>query len=214
MSTAETTLDHRAVRLTAPVGAAVFLGSYLAVDLVAGDAERPLPDAPATAIFDYVTGNATGVAMTGVMQLVSVLGLALFVHAVRRVRGTGASHLVGYAAVVAMCLSVTASFVTAAFGADLSASTVAAITKGGFYAGGVGHVVLLGTYVWLTRGAFRARAIRIFGAVAAVPAFLSLSSLLFYYGNAFILLGRLLGMAWIIVAAVAAVRGGVRRVAS
>lgn len=143
-------------------------------------------------------------------SVISVAGLAVFVHSVRRLIGSDGrtrwGHVAGYAAVAVMCVSVLASLGMALFAADLSAGTVSVIRTFGFITGGVAHVVALGTYVWLTRVGYPARGIHVFGALAAAPAFMSLSSLLFYYGHVFILFGRLLCMAWVVVAAVGLVR--------
>lgn len=194
-------------------GAIVFPASYLAVDAVADTSALPKPDAAAAEVYRYVVDNASNVAMTGVMQLISVAGLAVFVHSVRRVIGSSGrlrwGHTAGFVAVAAMCVSVLASFAMALFAADLSVGDVSTIRTVGFITGGVAHVVALGAYVWMTREGHPSRGVRIFGLIAAVPAFLSVSSLLFYYGNAFILVGRLLCMVWVVACAIALVRTAV-----
>ncbi|MGH3468053.1 MAG: hypothetical protein ACRDQF_10020 [Thermocrispum sp.] len=200
-------------RIAALAGAIVFPASYLAVDIVADAGKMPLPDAPAGEIYRYLVDHASSTALTGVMQLISVAGLAVFVHSVRRIVGSSGrarwGHVAGFAAVAAMCLSVLSAFVLAATVADMSISTASTVRTFGFITGGVAHVFALGAYVWLTRERHPARGIRLFGAIAAVPAFLSISSLLFFYGNVFILIGRLLCMVWVVVAAVAMVRAGI-----
>jgi hypothetical protein len=52
--------------------------------------------------------------------------------------------------------------------------------------------------------------VRVLAYVAVVPAVLSLSSLFFFQGAAFILLGRLLCMIWTVSAAVSVTRGMAR----
>lgn len=200
-------------RRTALAGAIVFPASYFLVDVVANPGKIPMPDATADEVYNYAVTHASSVALTGVMQLISVIGLAVFVHSVRRVIGSdgrkGWGHTAGFAAVTMMCLSVLTMFGSALFAADMSAGTVSTIRTVGFITGGVAHVLALGAYVWLTREGHPAKGVRIFGMVAAVPAFLSITSLLFFYGNAFILIGRILCMVWVVVAAVALVRAGV-----
>lgn len=200
-------------RAAALAGAIVFPASYLAVDLVADAGERPLPDAPASEIYSYLVDHTSSTALTGVMQLISVAGLAVFVHSVRRIVGNEGrarwGHIAGFTAVAAMCLSVLSLFVMSATVTDMSVGTASAVQTFAFLTGGVAHVLALGSYVWLTREKHPARGIRIFGAIAAVPAFLSLTSLLFFYGNMFILFGRLLCMVWVVAAAIALVRAGI-----
>ena len=50
------------------------------------------------------------------------------------------------------------------------------------------------------------KAVRVFAYVAAVPALLSVVSLVWFNGSVFILLGRLLCMTWTVVAAVSVSR--------
>ena len=66
----------------------------------------------------------------------------------------------------------------AATASTLSVDTVIALRTANFLTGGVLHVMSLGVFVWLTRTAFPGRGIRVFGAVAAVPALLSVVSLM------------------------------------
>jgi hypothetical protein len=74
-------------------------------------------------------------------------------------------------------------------------------------AGGTLHVVALGVVVVLaSRIPGFGKRIRVFAYVAAVPALVSVVSLVWFNGSVFILLGRLLCMIWIVVAAVSVSR--------
>lgn len=202
------------------VGAIVFVGCYLLVDVVKGAVEtssQPLPNDPDNDIYRYLVDNSAAVAMTAGMQLLSMVGLLLFI-----INGRGGlalpddsrvnrGHAAGLLAVVAMTVSVALSMVLAATASTMSVGTAVTLNTASFIAGGVTHVVCLGIFALLTSRAHTSRPVRIVGVVAAVPALLSLISLVWFYGSAFILLGRLLCMAWSITTAVSLVRGGSSR---
>jgi hypothetical protein len=197
-------------------GALGFVACYLAVDLVAGrvaTSPLPLPGASAAEVYAYMTGNPAAVALTALCQLASVAGLLVFVLATRRALGPAGddrrarwAQAAGVGAVLLMVASSALALVLAATASTLSVDTVVALRTASFLTGGVLHVMSLGVFVWLTRTAFPGRGIRVLGAVAAVPALLSVASLIWFYASVLILLGRLLCMVWTVASGVAMVR--------
>lgn len=223
MSTSSHVHDHvegtRSARRPAVLtllGAVVFVGCYLLVDVVKGALEtgsQPLPNDPDNEIYRYLVDNSAAVAMTAGMQLLSMAGLLLLVINGRRALALPADsrirrgHLAGLLAVAAMTVSVALNMVLAATASTMSAGTAVTLSTAGFIAGGVTHVVCLGIFVLLTSRVHTSRLVRIVGVVAAVPALLSLISLVWFYGSALILLGRLLCMIWTVTTGVSLVRG-------
>ena len=80
------------------------------------------------------------------------------------------------------------------------------LNQAAFVTGGTLHVASLGVYIALTGRTYAERSVRGLAWVAAVPAVLSLISLVWFYGTALILLGRLLSMAWLVLAGAALTR--------
>lgn len=205
--------DRRPAML-ALLGAVAFAAFYFSVDIVqsaVANASLPMPNAPDDEVYHYFVTNQAAGALIAVAQLLSVGGLAVFIGYVRRILGPATEpravwgQRAGWAAVAAMVVSVGLSLVLAFAATDMSVGTVVAIRQATFIAGGVAHVVLLGTFVGLLGRELPHRGLRVFGIVAMVPALVSLISLVWFYGNAFILLGRLLCIAWTVAAGIALV---------
>lgn len=194
----------------APVG---FLGAYLAVSPVSGafaDRPLPLPGSPASEVAAFYAANPTAVGVTAALQTLSVVCLAVFVAALApALRAAGAARLptVGYLSTAAMVVSSALSLILAAVAASASDATVTVLRQAGFYAGGVVNVVTLGVFVLgsallLGRERLFGAPTRWFGVVAGGIAVLSVLSLVFYYANAALPLGRVLSMVWAVVAGV------------
>jgi hypothetical protein len=210
MSTTTQVRPKRRPAMLALLCAIAFAVCYFSVDIVqsiVATGSLPLPDAPDGEVYDYFVANGTAVALVAVAQLLSAGGLAVFITYARRTLEprTGWGQRAGLAAVAAMVVSVGLSLVLAFAVSQLSVDAAVAIRQASFIAGGVAHVALLGTYVGLVSRELPKRGLRIFGIVAMVPALLSLISLVWFYGNAFILLGRLLCIAWTIAVGIALV---------
>ncbi|MDV3222351.1 hypothetical protein, partial [Intrasporangium sp.] len=131
----------------------------------------------------------------------------LFVLTLRRVTSrvdaAGRAMPWGLASVGSMLVASILAWVLAVAAGTASVETVGALRTANFIAGGTAHVVLLGVFVLLAaRIPNTTKPIRVLSIAAAVPAVLSLSSLVVFEGAALILLGRLLCMVWAICAAV------------
>jgi len=104
-----------------------------------------------------------------------------------------------------MALSSALSFALAALAPTASLDVVSTLRTANFIAGGTAHVLALGLFALLaSRIPGYGRGVRVLAWVAAVPAVASLVSLIVFEGAALILLGRLLCMVWVVVAAVTA----------
>ncbi len=208
-----TPADVRA-RFLPLVGAIVFLLAFVAVALAGPlltEDTLPLPGSPDAEVFAYVRRNGDVLLVTGLLQATSALGLALFTAAVtRRLADARVGHLrqIGAGAVVALQRSAVTSAVTAASARSAGPSTVAALQQVTFVLGGVVHVVLLGVLVWLaSRDRTWSRPVRVLGAIAAVPAVLSVLSVPLFAASVLLPLGRVLCMVWTVTAGVSALRG-------
>jgi hypothetical protein len=158
------------------VGATLFLLAYLAVSpaqSALSDRSAPLPDDPASELLAYVRANAEAVFAVAALQVVSILGLAVFLRAVlpvlRSANATAADRLrtAGLLSVAAMLVSSALMCVTALVASSSSEDTVAGLRMASFYAGGVANVALLGIFVFGT-----ARVLAQSGAVGAVAGLL------------------------------------------
>lgn len=204
----------RGPAITALAGAIAFVGAFVAINVVQSTASTPLPmpNAPDAEVYRYLTDNTVTVGLNAAVLLLSACALAVYVRSTRRAVPLSHDprslwgHRAGMIAVVAMAVAGGLGFVLALAAGQLSVDTAVALRQANFIAGGVAHVAFLGGYVGLTSRAYPSRGIRVFGIVAMVPALLSLTSLVVFAGSVFILIGRLLCMAWIITAAVAVVR--------
>lgn len=210
-TTSTSTAGRRAVRpagAAALLGAVVFLGAYLANDAARGAVatrEMPLPNAAPEVLLEYVRGEGPALVLPALTHLVSVAGLLLFVLALLRVAPVGAGTAPARWGPVAVVVAVASMTVSAALSiltatVTLSDTVTLVVHQASFVTGGVAHVVALGLGVALLGRMFAARGVRVFSVVAAVPAILSVISLVWFYGNALILVGRVLSMAWVLVA--------------
>lgn len=191
-------------RWTLLIAAVGFLLFYLLTDFVApalASSSLPLPDDPTGETRGWYADNGlAAVAMAG-CQFLSVCFLGLFAMLL-----PGSNRLVQAGGLVAMTLMMVSSALgcfLAAVAEDASLDTVSVLRTASFVAGGAAHVVVLGVFVRLAsllRGF--TRKLRVFAVVVLVVSLASLSSLVWFYGSAFILLGRLLAMIWVISAAV------------
>ena len=115
---------------------------------------------------------------------------------------------VGWIAVVAMLVAVALSITVGVTASTAAPDLLVALWNAAFIAGGVVHVVALGLFVGLaSRFPGWSRPIALFGLAAAVPAVLSVASTLWFYASVLLPVGRLLCMAWLIVAGISLLRG-------
>jgi len=195
-----------------------FVALYLATDFVTpnlASSALPLPDDPARQVRDWYAENQLAAVMIGVTQLLSVCALGAFAvllprtaRSAAQLTSTRRARPWGLVAVAVMMLSSVLGWVLAAVAPAASLDVVSALRTANFVTGGTAHVVALGIFVWLaSRTPGFGKPVRGLGAVAVVVAFLSLSSLVWFYGAAFILLGRLVCMLWSVCAAVSIIRG-------
>ncbi|GAB2477058.1 hypothetical protein GCM10027063_17690 [Promicromonospora xylanilytica] len=207
-TTASTTAD---VGGAAIAGAAVFLAAYLAVDPVAGAlADRSLPfDGTTAEIAAYYVANPAAAVVGAALQVVSVLGFAVFARSVRPALGTAGRRLnvVAAASVGAMLVSAAATAVIAGLAPSVSADTVGVLRQVSFYAGGVANVATLGFFAFAASRILGSRGLlgrptRVLGYVAGTLAMLSVLSIAFFYASALLPAGRVLSMVWTVVAAV------------
>jgi hypothetical protein len=188
------------------IAACGFVLAYFATEFVTSSAAAsalPLPDSSSAAARDWFAANQLAAVLMGACQAVSVAFLAWFTVAV----GARRARPWGLAAVGLMLLASVCAWVLAAVASSASLGTVELLRDANFIAGGTAHVVALGLFAFLTsrEGGF-GRPVRVLSLVALVACLLSLFSLAVFQGAAFILLGRLLCMAWAISAGVSLTR--------
>jgi hypothetical protein len=197
------------------LGAVGFVLLYFSADFVVpnlASSALPLPDASSTEARAWFAGNRLAAVMLGICQFLSVLALAVFVtrlsgiaRLIRRPASTATRW--GLAAVALMMLASVCMWLLAAVAPSASLGAVAALRTGNFIAGGTAHVLALGVFAVLaSRTVGMSKPVRVLSYVAAVPAVLSVVSLVWFEGAVFILLGRLLCMVWTISAAVSVTR--------
>lgn len=202
------------VLIAAAVG---FVLLYLATDFVTpnfASSTLPLPNDPVADVRDWYADNQLAAVLMGVTQFLSVSSLAAFVTRLPGVVRTVAQQVAaerariwGLAAVALMMLSSALAWLLAAMAPSASLDTVSVLRTSNFIAGGTAHVLALGVFVLLAaRMPGFGKPVRVLAYVAAVVSALSLSSLFFFQGAAFILLGRLLCMIWTVSAAVSITR--------
>lgn len=195
-----------------------FMLLYFAADFVApnlASSALPMPNAPIAEARAWFAENQLAAAMLGAVQFLSVSALAVFVVKLRthlatsplQAAGVSRSTPWGLAAVALMMLSSVLMWLLGALAAGASPDVVSVLRTANFVAGGTAHVLALGVFVILTsRLPGTSKPIRVLGYIAAVPAVLSVISLVWFQGAVFILLGRLLCMVWTISAAVSVSR--------
>lgn len=199
--------------ITPLLGAIAFLVCYLAVDVAAGAVRTgamPLPGDPADAVYEYLRANTTASILTGALQALSVLGLAVVTAgpATRIGSRRGPAVALGAIAVAAMLASAGLSIATGIVAPSSSVDTVVALRDAGFYTGGAAHVVALGLFVLLvSRAEGWTRPVKVMGWIAGVPAVLSILSVLWFYASPLLPVGRLLCMVFLIVAGASLARG-------
>ncbi|TDQ00919.1 hypothetical protein [Labedaea rhizosphaerae] len=187
-----------------------FILCYQAVGFVGGafaSSALPLPNASGAEAQAWYVRNGLSATVSAICQLLSVLCLGLYAAVLRRTGRIDKQARWAYAAVAMMVLSCLLSWAMAAYAGSVSAETLGALRTANFITGGTAHVALLGVFVLLAAkaGGF-GKGIRVFAWVAFVPAVASVVSLVVFQGAALILLGRLLCMAWTLVAAIAVAR--------
>jgi hypothetical protein len=212
----------RGAALPLLAGAVGFVLFYVSNDFVVpnlASSALPLPDAPAADARAWFADNQLAAIVSGLVHAVSVTCLAVFVAALRRSGSAerraalGRAVPWGFGAVGLMYLATVLACVLAAVAPSTSDVTAGALRTANFIAGGTAHVLALGVFVlFASRAPGTSRRLRILARVAAVPAVLALSSLVVWQGAAFILLGRLLCMIWVVSAAVSLTRSGTRTV--
>lgn len=202
----------------------LFAACFIAGDVLRGvlaSTPLPLPGAPAAEVARYYDSSRAAVLAVGVAQVLSAVALFVFagcvVAVVRRTHSAGsalpgltraggvlaAAFLLG-SALLALAL------VPVAAGGDLA--LVGALRSLNFLSGGTLHVASLGLFAGAASlAARRAQALPGWicwpGLVLAVPAILSLASLVVFPASVLILLGRLLGFVWSIAVGIALALG-------
>lgn len=209
-ATADSTASTRS-RLALILAAIGFMLLYFATDFVApnlASSALPLPNAPLEEARAWFAENQLAAVLLGVGQFLSVSALAVFVIRLKRLAPeTSRSTPWGLAAAALMMLASVLMWLLAAAAPGASVDTVSALRTGNFIAGGCAHVLALGVFVTLnSRLPGTSKPVRVLGYVAAVPAVLSVVSLIWFQGAVFILLGRLLCVVWVISAAVSVTR--------
>jgi hypothetical protein len=177
-----------------------------------------MPGAPASEVVAFYRTNSTATTLVGLVQLSSAVALLCFAGRVAsltravtdsRLRAIGAVS--GTVAGAALAVSASIGLVLSRIATEVPADAVGALRQANFLTGGVVHVVTLGVFAATTclvlgRAGAIARSARVLGLVAAVPAILSVSSLLWYYASVFLPLGRILLMTWAVFAAISLFR--------
>lgn len=200
------------------LGALGFLLCYLAVGPVAGNfavGDVPRPGSPAEEVYAYLAANGTASVVTGILQTLSVLGLAVVVAGTVRTPSGEAdtvprrvAAVAGWTAVAAMLVSAATAVVLAPLVPQLSVEAAVNARTVSFVTGGVVHVVALGVFVAALAGSGGwTRPVRVTAWVAAVPGVLSLVSVLWPMAMVLLPLGRLAGMVALVVAGVSLARG-------
>ncbi len=217
---AATTLVGMNTRTSTPlIGALIFLLLYLAVSPVAGAfsiGDLPLPGSPPATVHDYLAVNTVPSLLTGLLQALSGIGLAVVVGSLPRAVDTDAAplrtgvlgRLAGWIAVAAILLSAALSVVLGLISPTATTDTVALIRNFSFYSGGVTHVVALGVFVLAILAFHRSgKALRVLAAIAGGLAVASVLSTVIFYASLFLPVGRLACMVVLVVAGIIVARG-------
>lgn len=201
------------------IGALIFLLFYLAVSPIAGTVsvgEFPLPGSPRDVVHAYLAANTTASLLTGLLQGISGLGLAVVVAgplaraggrvaigAQRRVLGQAAGWIAVAAILTSAALAIMLGFIAPTAGTEV----VATVRGLSFYAGGVTHVASLGLFVLAIIAAPGwSPPVRVVAWIAGSLAVLSLLSVAIFYASLFLPLGRLACMIALVVAGIGAAR--------
>lgn len=196
------------------IGASIFFLFYLAASPIAGAfsvGELPLPGSSPVAVHDYLAANTTASLVTGILQGISGLGLAVVVAGpLPRVAGRNLrliGLIVGWIAVAAILTSAALSIVLGLIADTAGTDVVATVRTFNFSAGGVVHVVALGVFV-LAVIAWRgwSTPVRVVAWIAGGLAVLSVLSIFIFYASLFLPLGRLACMIALVIAGLSLVR--------
>lgn len=191
-----------------------FLALFFVGDIVAGilaNDPLPRPDTADQKIYDYVVDNAAASVAGGLGQIIGAACLAVVVTLLARQLTDRRFAPWGWASAAAYAACGVLAIVMAAIASRVSVDTVALLRDVNFLAGGVVTVVTLGMFTLLaSRADVFGRGVRRFGMVAAALAIASIFSLVFYYANAFLPIGRIACMIWAVSASVSLIRSSRR----
>lgn len=191
-----------------------FLALFLVGDIVAGiftNDPLPRPDAADQKIYDYVVDNPAANVAAGLTQIIMAVCLAVVVGLLARQLTDRRFVAWGRVSAAAYAVCGALGIVMAAVAPDVSVDTLVLLRDLNFLAGGVVVVVTLGVFTLLaSRADVFGRGVRRFGTIAAALAIASIFSLVFYFANAFLPLGRVACMIWAISAAVSLIRSSRR----
>lgn len=213
----EWSLADRKSTPKALVGGLVFFLGFVGIILAGqlNDVPLPLPGSAEGKVYAYFREQTLAVVTNAVLQGVSALGLVIFLFAViprlariSRSAGIRLCRILGVAAVLSLVLSALTSVALAVMASQMTAGSVATLQQVGFVLGGVTHVVILGALIWcIARTGNWSVAVRKFGVAAAVPAVLSVLSVVLFPASVLLPLGRVLCMVWSISAGTSLLRG-------
>lgn len=200
--TATTTATSRRQALTG-IGFAVLFVAGLVFSGLAGSATYPSPFVADQVAEAYFADNGGVVVGMSVLQLLSVVPLAVFVLALTRRAGAGLARASGLsaAAALAACALIGLSIPVL----DAEGDTLHTLHHLTFMAGGPVHVPFLGILVGASALAFRTAAPRWTTALGLVSAGLALLSVLSFASESLmplLPLGRFTAILWIAVTAI------------
>lgn len=191
-----------------------FLALFFVGDIVAGilaDDPLPRPDAADQKVYDYVVDNPLASVVAGHAQIIMAVCLVVVVGLLARQLTDRRFVIWGRVSAAAYAVCGVLAIVMAAVAPDVSVDTLVLLRDLNFLAGGVVQVVTLGVFTLLaSRADVFGRGVRRFGTIAAVLAIASIFSLVFYFANAFLPIGRIACMIWLISAAVSLIRSSRR----
>lgn len=185
-------------------------GQFASEPLRVGDI--PMPDSPASEVASYFSANSTASILMGAFHILAGLALLFLVGRVatdlRPGIGSRIAGATGRAASMTLAISGVTSMVLALVADSASLATVDVLREVNFRTGGVVHVVMLGLFagLWCLNSVSMGRVLRTTGKVLAVPAVLSVASLLWFYASVLLPLGRFSLMIWVVFAAVSLLR--------
>lgn len=191
-----------------------FLALFFIGDIVAGlvaNDPLPRPDAADQKVYDYVVDNPLASVVAGHAQIIMAVCLMVVVGLLARQLTDRRFVVWGRISAAAYAVCGVLAIVMAAVAPDVSVDTLVLLRDLNFLAGGVVQVVTLGVFTLLaSRADVFGTGVRRFGTIAAALAMASIFSLVFYFANAFLPLGRVACMIWAISAAVSMMRSSRR----
>lgn len=204
----------RDLRGVAGIGFAVLFTAGDILSALLATTALPLPGAPASDVVAYFQANPAATWSVAGVQFLAAIALLAFVPAVAgrlesgwRRTTAGAAGIIASIALL-VCAVLSATIAVGAVG-GWSLELIGGLRTANFLSGGAIHVVALGFFVGAALIGFP-KGIRWFGYVAATPAVLGAFSLLFYYANIFLPVGRTLCMVWCVAAGIAMLVGSRR----